>query len=510
MALSNITAVSPIGERSEATPGLFNSRFDRLFENIQSLYTSTASSEASLVGWNKGSIATTLDTSAGTLSVLTIRPSSGNTVPFTGAVSTNTIGAQSGNTIRVPNGQTLIVRSVESGGAVYDVRAFGAVGDGTTDDTLAFISANSAIVAAGHGVMFVPPGTYLTSYKPTQARIKIRGAGVDVSNLRSASTNSHPVEVTGLGFHDLVMEDLTLQPRGGSHGLYIHDNSSEPYNLTLRNVRVAPRSGHTGKGVYIPEQFATFLDAVEADMQTTSDNAIELQGGNTTVLIRCYVRGVGDNKAAYRFYKNNPVLISCNGIDSGGTADWGVFGQNMADDGVVSVCHPTLIGCNIEDYTSRGLYFKSGSWGCFYNTWWNAPPVSSASTVLPVKFDFVDNEGSNFGFMDSGCRFDTKGSAYSNGSPINSSGVPLVQVSGKATGFYYDTNLAATRSLPTIGRATSIRTLAPSALTATAANTNLRQDEVVFTVGGASGASLAIHSGGTVYYFNSDGSARVT
>jgi len=56
----------------------------------------------------------------------------------------------------------------------------------------------------------------------------------------------------------------------------------------------------------------------------------------------------------------------------------------------------------------------------------------------------------------------------------------------------------------------SVRTLAASALTLSAANTNVSADEVVFVVGGASGASLAIHSGGTVYIFNSAISAAAT
>lgn len=59
-------------------------------------------------------------------------------------------------------------------------------------------------------------------------------------------------------------------------------------------------------------------------------------------------------------------------------------------------------------------------------------------------------------------------------------------------------------------RLLSVRTLAASAITAEAANTNVRADELVLTVGGASGASLAVHSGGTVYIFNSALSARAT
>jgi hypothetical protein len=42
-----------------------------------------------------------------------------------------------------------------------DVRAFGAKGDGTTDDTAAFQTALNQAYQTGGGIVFVPPGRYL-------------------------------------------------------------------------------------------------------------------------------------------------------------------------------------------------------------------------------------------------------------------------------------------------------------------------------------------------------------
>lgn len=56
----------------------------------------------------------------------------------------------------------------------------------------------------------------------------------------------------------------------------------------------------------------------------------------------------------------------------------------------------------------------------------------------------------------------------------------------------------------------SMRTLATSAVTLSAANTNVAINEIVITVGGASGASLCINSGGTTYIISSDLSAKNT
>lgn len=67
-----------------------------------------------------------------------------------------------------------------------------------------------------------------------------------------------------------------------------------------------------------------------------------------------------------------------------------------------------------------------------------------------------------------------------------------------------------TFNLATGGVRLSMRTLAASSVTASAAKTNVAVDEVVFTIGGASGASLLIYSGGTVYGFASSFSAAAS
>lgn len=48
-------------------------------------------------------------------------------------------------------------------GLVYNIRTYGAVGDGVTDDTVAVAAAWNACTAGGGGIVFAPPGTYLLS-----------------------------------------------------------------------------------------------------------------------------------------------------------------------------------------------------------------------------------------------------------------------------------------------------------------------------------------------------------
>jgi len=83
-----------------------------------------------------------------------IKPSSGVTVTLSGPVEF----APGESVIATGTAGTVsITGSLESSGGVLDVRAFGAVGDGVTDDTAAIDAADAAASASG---ILVPPGTY--------------------------------------------------------------------------------------------------------------------------------------------------------------------------------------------------------------------------------------------------------------------------------------------------------------------------------------------------------------
>lgn len=57
------------------------------------------------------------------------------------------------------------------------VKAFGAVGDGTTDNTVAITAAETALVARGGGVLYFPKGTYLTGPQVIDTNVVWQGEG---------------------------------------------------------------------------------------------------------------------------------------------------------------------------------------------------------------------------------------------------------------------------------------------------------------------------------------------
>lgn len=78
----------------------------------------------------------------------------------------------------------------------------------------------------------------------------------------------------------------------------------------------------------------------------------------------------------------------------------------------------------------------------------------------------------------------------------------------RVTSQYYGIQSSIGTINPNGGTLLSWRTIPVSALTVSAAATNVRVDEIVLVPGGASGVSLAVYSNGTVYIFHSTTSAK--
>jgi len=93
---------------------------------------------------------------------------------------------------------------------VFNVKTYGAVGDGTTDDRTYIQSAIDAAEAAGGGIVFFPPGTYLLSNGNSGAsswnnryclsilsdNVHLVGSGTGATILKlAASANAHVIQI---------------------------------------------------------------------------------------------------------------------------------------------------------------------------------------------------------------------------------------------------------------------------------------------------------------------------
>ena len=129
-----------------------------------------------------------------------------------------------------------------------NVKEYGAVGDGTTDDTAAIQAAVDAVEAGGGGTVFVPQGTYKLSATITiGSHVYFRGVG------RNAVTFVHSSAFSGFAFelydvngasdrnvfgqsHFQILEGFTIEDRNSAdtletptgrteahEGIYLHD-----------------------------------------------------------------------------------------------------------------------------------------------------------------------------------------------------------------------------------------------------------------------------------------------
>lgn len=189
------------------------------------------------------------------------------------------------------SGATVATNLEDKGGQVFNVKAYGAKGDGTTNDSPAFQAAYNAAVAAGGGTVFVPPlggpGCYLlnTGINMTNDNTKVTiegSAGIGVaqsgsSGLICANTGGVLFDITyshNKTFRDL---DVTAQKSGLSSpstvGILSGRNSSgqNGQNEHIEHCTFSMPLHYSGTtysfGVYLFGGEITFLsdDTLEAD-----------------------------------------------------------------------------------------------------------------------------------------------------------------------------------------------------------------------------------------------------
>jgi hypothetical protein len=136
--------------------------------------------------------------------------------------------------------------SISTAGA-FNVRYYGATGDGSTNDTAAVQAAAAAAVAAGGGVVFFPAGTYQINGSITvDNNIILAGVGND-SQIRQTSTTADLIIGTTVSW--LTIRDLRLrgpgQLVGSGNAVYLDDNgNSSNANIVMENVLVDAFGGN--------------------------------------------------------------------------------------------------------------------------------------------------------------------------------------------------------------------------------------------------------------------------
>jgi photosystem II stability/assembly factor-like uncharacterized protein len=295
--------------------------------------------------------------------------------------------------------------------SIFDVKTFGAVGDGVTDDTGAFEQALAAIEALSPhvnaegtvdntrgAVLFVPFGKYVVT-RTLQIRRQmvlqgVSGAGdypgsalvfspdidgivVDRQVIERVGTDKdgNPT-ITRIGheFGDwTVIRDVSLES-DSSHALSLHPNPSvnedEPISASLPDIDHPPLTGHgvvlKSRARIVDCRIAGFhFDGVYIDTVDLVKNAnnFEIHNCRITNNGRHGIFTAGDNSNAGRIV----------GVDCSDNAGWGVYDRSFLGNTYVG-CHcssnghfATDVRCLLIDPTTTSLTYAGTADGGFYH-----------------------------------------------------------------------------------------------------------------------------------------------
>jgi polygalacturonase len=241
---------------------------------------------------------------------------------------------------------------------VFDITAYGAVGDGRTVNTTAIHNAISAAHAAGGGTVLVPAGTFLSGPITLANNINLEvDAGATLRMLPygtypSSSTpfitasNLHDVEVSGAGVID-----------GQGAGWYSH--SSRPNLFHFANSSIVAVQDVTL--LNSPKMHLTFsatnnvtIDTVTISAPANSPNTDGIDPAGSNYLIENCTIADGDDNIAVKpqsVFCSNITVANCffgsgHGLSIGGETNDGLDGM-------------TVTNCTFQG-TTNGLRLKAG------------------------------------------------------------------------------------------------------------------------------------------------------
>jgi hypothetical protein len=288
----------------------------------------------------------------------------------------------------------------------YNVRSYGAAGNGTTDDSAAIQAAINAAQAAGGGLVYLPPGTYLQGSAITVAgpNINIIGAGAWATTIVTATSGNAwtisgqgsiagfsigPKVTRSVGVYEFAMRgvadyrisDIDIRPQGSGVAWGVFDFSGTGGSGTNFISRVStyntPRflNLDNASDLYIDQCIAvsTVVNGTAAAMiaiegsgdveaLTVSDCDFVSKNSSNTCILHSSNAGFVANKFSQVYFDSAPAGVI---IDNGSQLDfincW--WSNRPGDEMVVNGGNNVhVIGGQASDAGGRAFYLNGG-WG---------------------------------------------------------------------------------------------------------------------------------------------------
>lgn len=277
----------------------------------------------------------------------------------------------------------------DKGGQVFNVKAYGAKGDGTTDDTSAIQSALNA--APSGGTVYMPAGIYITSAPLTvPPGVKFEGSirtlwfpsegGTQNGVLAPAAKIMASASFSGAAVVQVVDKDTGGYSAASGNqtlsGITV-DGSQLPggntvdgfrsygsvMGVTMENCAVGNVGGHGFETAYHTGSgegygFLNEIDMSHCVFDNCGLDGVHIVGTADSTFTACHSIAAGGN-AWYVYDVGNSRFLGCK-------AEWSHIGWNVQwPNATGNIPRQTFVGCSTDYNTTDGFYLTGGQAGGF-------------------------------------------------------------------------------------------------------------------------------------------------